>query len=262
MTAGGEPRLITIPISHYCEKARWALDRAGIRYREERHLQGVHRFVSRRAGGAGTTPVLVTEAGVLGESHDIVAWADARMPPEMRVLPDPPAERAEVERLCRRFDEILGPRGRRLIYVRVFPQRELALAFNNNGLPAWEDRVSRTAWPLLERGLRMALGITAGIEREDERVVFEELDFAAGLLADGRPYLLGERFTAADLTFAALSSPLVCPPEYGIPLPPPGLFDTTTAELVRRAREHPAGSHALAMFARHRHEHAAAAITP
>ena len=30
-------RLVTIPISHYCEKARWALERAGIAYREERH---------------------------------------------------------------------------------------------------------------------------------------------------------------------------------------------------------------------------------
>ena len=27
------PRLITIPISHYCEKARWALERAEIPYR-------------------------------------------------------------------------------------------------------------------------------------------------------------------------------------------------------------------------------------
>ena len=42
-------RLVTIPISHYCEKARWALDRAGLDYREERHVQGIHRFVSRRS---------------------------------------------------------------------------------------------------------------------------------------------------------------------------------------------------------------------
>ena len=45
-------RLVTIPISHYCERARWALDRAGIVYREERHVQIVHRVASRRAGGA------------------------------------------------------------------------------------------------------------------------------------------------------------------------------------------------------------------
>ena len=38
--ADGENVLITIPISHFCEKARWALERAGLPYREERH---VHR---------------------------------------------------------------------------------------------------------------------------------------------------------------------------------------------------------------------------
>ena len=45
-------RLVTIPISHYCEKARWALERAALDYREERHVQGVHQFASRRAGGS------------------------------------------------------------------------------------------------------------------------------------------------------------------------------------------------------------------
>ena len=46
----GVLRLVTIPISHYCEKARWALDRAGIPYREERHVQGIHRIVARLVG--------------------------------------------------------------------------------------------------------------------------------------------------------------------------------------------------------------------
>lgn len=36
MTSGPAPsRLLTIPISHYCEKARWALEHAGIPYRED-----------------------------------------------------------------------------------------------------------------------------------------------------------------------------------------------------------------------------------
>src|SRR5918996_28350 len=61
-------RLLTIPISHFCEKARWALDRAGLDYVEERHVQGVHRVVARRAGGGATVPVLVTAHGVLPDS--------------------------------------------------------------------------------------------------------------------------------------------------------------------------------------------------
>jgi glutathione S-transferase len=60
----GVLRLVTIPISHYCEKARWALERAGLAYREEPHVQRIHRLAARRAGGGATVPVLVTPDGV------------------------------------------------------------------------------------------------------------------------------------------------------------------------------------------------------
>jgi len=97
-------RLITIPISHYCEKARWALERAGLSYREQRHVQGVHRLAARRAGGGRTVPVLVTPERVIGESEQIVAWADELLPPEQRLLPGCGSERDAVLGICRRFD--------------------------------------------------------------------------------------------------------------------------------------------------------------
>jgi glutathione S-transferase len=247
-------RLVTIPISHYCEKARWALERAGMSYREERHVQGIHRLMARRAGGGLTVPVLVTPDGVLGDSGEILHWVDERTESPNRLFPPERSRRAEVVDLCRRFDEQLGPRGRRLMYVHMLAQRELALRFNNEGVSRWEDRAIRVGWPLVERFIGRVLGIRPGIEIEDEAVVWREFDFVAERLADGRPYLSGERFGAADLTFAALSSSVVVPPEYGTPLPQPEVMGPATAQLVRRAREHPAGRHALAVFAEHRHE--------
>ena len=258
--AAGDPvvlRLITIPISHYCEKARWALERAGLHYREQRHVQGIHRLAARRAGGGPTVPVLVAPQGVIGESEQILLWVDERTPAERRLFPPAPA-REEVLSLCRRFDAELGPRGRRLMYVHMLAQRRLALAFNNEGVPRWEDRALRWGWPLLAGFVKRELGIVAGIEAADEAAVFGELDHVAGLLADGRPYLCGERFGAADLTFAALSASLVVPPQYGAPLPQPELMARATAALVRRVREHPAGRFALELFARHRRALAAA----
>jgi len=248
--------LVTIPISHYCEKARWALDRAGVPYREARHVQGIHRFVARRAGGSKTVPVLVTADGVIGESQEILAWADARMPADQKLFPSHPDVRRDVDRLCARFDMELGPKGRRLMYVHMFPQRELALEFNNNGVPAWEDFAVRRGWPLIERVIRRVLEITPGVEIDDEKVVWQELDHVAQLLADGRPYLCGERFTAADLTFAALCASVVLPPEYGVPLPQPERLAPPMADLVERMREHPAGRFALALFAQERGERA------
>jgi len=247
-------RLITIPISHYCEKARWALERGGMPYREERHVQGIHRFAARRAGGGGSVPVLVTPDGVLGESEEILAWVDARTPPEHRLFPAEPGARSDVERLCRRLDDELGPKGRRLMYIHMLAQRKLTLRFNNEGVPRWEDRAIRYGWPLVLRFVRRELGIRPGIEAEDEAAVWRELDFVAELLADGRPHLGGERFGAADLTFAALSAAVVVPPVYGVPLPQPDVLAPDTAALVERVRDHPAGRYALALFAERRRE--------
>jgi glutathione S-transferase len=247
-------RLITIPISHYCEKARWALERAGLPYREERHVQGVHRLAARRAGGGATVPVLVAGDRVLGQSREILAWVDRRAPPERRLFPADAGVRAEVERLCARFDDELGPKGRRLMYVHMLADRRLALRFNNQGVPRWEDRAIHHGWPLAASFIRRALGIRPGVEAADEAAVWREFDFVAGLLQDGRPHLCGDRFGAGDLTFAALSAALIVPPEYGVRLPQPGQLPPATTALVRRAREHPAGRYALSLFSGHRRE--------
>jgi glutathione S-transferase len=245
-------RLVTIPISHYCEKARWALDRAGMPYRDEPHVQGVHNVASRLAGGKGTVPVLVTPDGAIGESEEIVTWVDAALPAEQRLFPQEPDARREVESVCRRLDEELGPRGRRLMYVHMLARPEFALRFNNVGVPRWEDRAVRWGFPLFRRLINRVLAIRPGIEREDEAGVWSELDFVADLLSDGRPHLCGDRFGAADVTFAAMSAPVVVPPVYGVPLPQPDILPGETAALVERAREHPAGRYALSLYADYR----------
>jgi glutathione S-transferase len=245
-------RLVTIPISHYCEKARWALERAELPYREERHIQGVHQVAARRAGGGKTVPVLVTDDGAIGESDEILAWVDERTPAELRLFPAEPGARAEVQSLCERFDRQFGPQGRRLMYVHMLPARELVLSFNNQGVPRWEDRALRHGWAAIQYFVKRELGIVPGVEVEDEAAVFRELDHVAELLSDGRPYLCGERFTAADLTFAALSAPVIIPNVYGVSLPQPEVMPAHLAAIVERARAHPAGRFALRMFADHR----------
>ena len=152
-------RLITIPISHYCEKARWALERAGLDYAEERHVQGISIFVARRAGGGETMPVLVADEGVFGESEQILRYADERLDEEGRLFPADPPLRDEVVELSRWLDEGLGPDGRRLMYAHMLTQRRQMLRVNNQGVPAWEDRVMTALWPLATRLASRRLGI-------------------------------------------------------------------------------------------------------
>ena len=76
----------------------------------------------------------------------------------------------------------------------------------------------------------------------------------AELLCDGRPYLCGERFGAADLTFAALSASVIVPPVYGVPLPQPDVLLARHVGTGAARRAHPAGRYALEAFTDHRRE--------
>jgi glutathione S-transferase len=240
--------LVTIPISHYCEKARWALDRAGVPYRERAHLQLIHRVAVRRAGGGTTAPVLVCDEGVLGESAEILDYADARAPAARRLYPGDAAGTAEVRALERDFDERLGPHGRRWMYHQLHDRRDLAVAYGCTGVPAWERRIFPLAFPLVMRGIDRILKITPASAQRSEGQVRAAFDAVGERLGDGRRYLCGDRFTAADLTFSALAAAVLMPPGYGVPLPQPEELPPAAAAVVRELREHPAGAHALAMF--------------
>jgi glutathione S-transferase len=252
MTGAPASRLITIPISHYCEKARWALDRAGVPYREEAHMQVLHRFYVKRAGGKLTVPVLVTSDGVLAESDDIVDYADCHAPAGLRLFADDPAEAAEARELQRDYDGRLGPHGRRWMYDRLRGNRDVVMKYGTTGAPAWERRALPLAYPLMAFVIDRILDIEPRTVAESERVFRAVFDEVGERLADGRPYLVGERFSAADLTFAALAAPVVLPPEYGVPLPRIDELPAGMAEIVRELRDHPAGQHALAMYSRER----------
>ncbi len=242
------PQLITIPISHFCEKARWALDRAGIEYRERAHMQALHWVAVKRARGGRTVPVLVTDEGVLSESADILDYADARAPADRRLYPEDPALAAEVRALERDFDARLGPHGRRWMYDNMRGQRALVKRYGPTGVPAWQRRALPVAYGTVTRIIDRYLEITPGNVAESLGEVHASFDAVGERLSDGRPYLMGDAFTAADLTFSALSAAVLLPPQYGVPLPQPDELPAPMAAVTRELRAHPAGVHALAMF--------------
>ncbi|MGN6663749.1 MAG: glutathione S-transferase family protein [Solirubrobacterales bacterium] len=245
---GAENVLITIPISHFCEKARWALERSGVPYRERAHLQVFHRFVVWRAGGGRTAPVFVWDGRVLGESAEIVEAASEQAPPELRLFPDDPHAAAEVRDLERDFDARLGPEGRLWMYYEMRGRGDLARRYGCTGVPGWQRRLLPLVYPVAARIIDRVLDVRPETAVRAEAAVRETFDEVAERLADGRPFLCGERFTAADLTFAALAASVLMPPEYGVPLPQPEALPAPMAAKVNEFRSHPAGAYALRMF--------------
>jgi glutathione S-transferase len=249
--------LVTIPISHFCEKARWGLDRAGLDYVERRHIQIIHQLAARRAGGGRTVPVLATPDGVFAQSREILLYADGHLPETARLYPADARRRAEVLALEDRFDAVLGVEARRWLYHEVYKDTKPFTSYNLTGVPGWERAMFPFVLAPAKLYIRRYLSIDAGTVANALRLVDEELDAVGEMLADGRRHLVGDRFTAADLAFAALSAPLVVPPEYGTPLPQPDVMPAAMADRVRAWREHPAGAFALRTFAEQRRARAA-----
>jgi glutathione S-transferase len=241
-------RLLTIPLSHYCEKARWGLVYAGIDYVEEAHLQVFHYFAVRRHSASGKVPVLLTGTQAVTDSTAILQFLDARLPEERRLYP---ADlRAEVEALEEQFDEQLGIETRRWVYFHWLglPMRQV-LRIAAQGVPAWERTLAPVFFPSMSGYLDRRLGIGAAAVEQGLRVIAASFDEVAARLADGRRYLCGERFTAADLSFACMAAPILLPPQYGIRLPKLEEVPPAARADVERFRRHPAGQFGLRLFA-------------
>jgi glutathione S-transferase len=242
--------LITIPLSHYCEKARWALDRVALPYREEPHAPLLHRLATKRNDG-GTVPVLVHGSRRFIDSTDILVHADAVCGGDL-LYPRDAALRREVDALEERFDTELGPHTRRWAYAQLLPQAKLLRSVWSRGVPRLEASLLPLITPLARRLARAAYKITPeSAQRSLERVrgVFRHVD---DLLKDGRRFLAGERFTAADLSFAALAAPVLFPAECRAVQPALDAVPAAMREEALRLRATDAGQFALRIFAQER----------
>ena len=242
-------RLITIPFSHFCEKARWALDRAGIAYDEHGHLPLFHYVATLRAGAKRTVPVLRDGTTLLEDSSDIVVWADARKPGSL--LPTDPSGRAEALALEDTFDRDLGPATRRWAYYHLLPRREAREAMTSH-VPRWQALALSVTRPVAIAFLKRGLNLTPqGVERSTKKID-DTFAKVSDLLRDGRDYLVGTRFSIADLTFASLAAPVLQPE--GHPMQPSRLelFTADARAQIDQWRATPAGRLALRMYADHR----------
>ncbi len=256
-----KPVLWHIPVSHYSEKARWALAYKGVEHQRKAPPPGPHMLVAMALTRSThhTFPVLRLDGRNIGGSDEVIAALE-------RAYPDPPlypADPAELERaleLQRFFDSELGPHIRLFAWHELRPDRERMRELSARMMPGPLSRLPRAeaitghlASAFVQLRFRVADDDAAAAAGEKVLAALDRLEAELKANGDG-DYLVGDSFTVADLTAASLFYPLVDPPEGPrvLPDPPPGI-ESFRAPLLDRRGYKWVGE----MFARHRKRAAA-----
>ncbi len=246
------PILWQFRFSHFNEKARWALDWKGIPHVRRALLPGFHVprvvWMTRQK----SLPVLVLDGEPIHDSTRIIERLE-RLRPEPALYPSDPAERRRALALEEFFDEELGPHVRRALFHELLPETDFAAAAFTVGCGAGARRMYRALFPGIRLIMKADMGIdAAGAARSGEKTRAALDRIEAEVQPSG--YLVGDRFSVADLTAAALLAGLVFPP--GFAYPPPAPLPGPVARWRDTFAGRPAYRWAAEMYRRHRGESA------
>lgn len=245
--------LYHLRISHFSEKARWALNYKGLQYRSRLLTPGYHILTTRRVAGTRTVPVLVDTEGdsVVSDSTDILHYLD-------RIRPDPPLfpRDADLATAVAEAEDAIdtdwGPNSSGYTYCCLLQTPDVLRARWSGGLNVFQRAALFLAMPLFTRAMARSRNLgpaTASKYLDAARSALDDIE--TRLANNGGQYLVGNEFTAADLTAAAMMGPYIAAP--GSPWD--GSADDLPADLLAFRREvstRPAGEYGLRIWAQHR----------
>lgn len=238
-----------IEISHYSEKIRWALDLKRIPYELRTPIPGLHGFTAARLtrGAQRRLPVVELDGRRIGDSTAIIAELERRGT-EPALYPSDPALRARALELEEFFDERLAPPLRRYLWHHTLPDDEaLREALFTHPSPG-RERLLRITGPVMKPLVRLDYDIgdeSAARAREEIVAAMDRLEAELGPSG----HLVGDEFTVADLSAAALFTPLLAPP--GRPYAP-AVITPEPARLRAELQARPGGEWVEETYARYR----------
>jgi glutathione S-transferase len=238
MAASSSPTLWHISISHYSEKVRWALDHKRVPHKRRAvSIPGLHIPASMLLthGASHTFPVLELDGRAIGDSSEIIAALEQRHP-ERPLYPADPEQCRRALELDRFFSEELGPHVRLLAFHELSRDPERFEAVIARTTPGPVARLGSGAVTYARTYTNLRFGVRDEDAAEIARgKIVAALDRLEAELGSGE-YLVGDSFSVADLSAAALFFPLVLPEEGPVPTdePPPAGMESFRAPLRER----------------------------
>jgi glutathione S-transferase len=204
-------QLYDFRFSHFSEKARWALDFKGIAYTPRHLLPGFHMRTTRKLAPLTCVPILKADTVAIQDSTEIINFLEQTFP-DWSLTPPDSNDANEALEWEEYLDEEIGVTIRRWFYYHALPDRPRAVRFLCQGVPWYQRSLFAFSFAPIRRAMTQMMDVHAGPARDAERrfmTAFDRLDKAL----ERCPFLVGNRFSRADLTACALLWPLCRPGE-------------------------------------------------
>ncbi|WP_375176914.1 glutathione S-transferase family protein [Marinobacter mobilis] len=228
-------KLYQFAISHYCEKIRWALDHKGLSYQTINLLPGSHIKLIKGMTGSTSVPVLVHDDKVVQNSADIIDYLDDAFP-ERPLTPLDPHQRQMVREWERRLDKVAGPAVRCYCYHYLLQRPKLVAPMLAAQTPFYNRYLLRLGFSRVDELMRSWMKINERTARTAQQTIEDILSELAAAYQKSE-FLVGDRFTRADLTAAALFAPLFQPQAYPVPWPAPNRLPQPMQQWLQRNEE-------------------------
>ena len=261
-TAPGKAILITFPPSLDCELSRFLLAHYRVPYEERRHVVIFSFFVTLWHGSTLWFPLLY--GGAYPPFDHVRKMIDHFDPlcPADRNLFLAGSDRDLVEADWKAFNGTLGAAAAAFAYFHLLPHRKIMIRPLTDGTPGYETLAVRLAYPVFAWFLRKVLGLSASVAQESHGKILTAVQNVDARLADGRKYLVGDRFSLSDMAFANALAPLVLPDPYAALLPAFAEMPPVLRSLITEIQSRPAGQFALRIYRDHRRGALAGAQSP
>ena len=227
--------LYDFTFSHYSEKARWALDFKGVPYTSRHLLPGFHMRTTRKLAPRSSVPILKTDRAVIQGSTEIIDFLEQTFPERSLTPPDPQDASSALE-WEKYLDVEIGVTLRLWFYHHTLPDRDRALRFLCADTSWLQRSLFSLSFAQIRSKMTQFMNINAETASSAERrftLAFDRLDQA---LARG-PFLVGNRFSRADLSACSLLWPLCRPGESEAEVA--ALLCPTVCELRKQVQHRP-----------------------
>jgi glutathione S-transferase len=210
-------KLYQFPISHYCEKVRWALDYKGLPFRKVNLVPGLHVRKTLSLSQKSQVPVIDDNGAIVQGSSAIIDYLDKTYP-ERPLTPHDPVLAEQALAWEKKLDDVVGVAVRTFVYHHLLSSPSMVVPL----LTAKQNVIVKALFYAAYKKIASSMRRWMSINESTSQKAMTDMD---AVLSDLRKvyvntrYLVGDEFSRADLAACALFAPMFQPNGYGLKWP-------------------------------------------